>query len=516
MTALPSFSIRSVTRMPSRRVRRLSSSSKKPSRSRIRATAFPCSSTTRRSSNGCSSAPVSAPNSSRMSCRRSKNVQSLSARTLKLTLMAPRGAIMRYPQKCSRIPSFRLFRRVRRKIMTYNYNVYTAMHQLGVTRLRTEQSKVLSCILQNRDVLVRLCTGGGKSLLFQLPALLDEPGQLTLVFSPLLALQEDQVSALKKKGVRAALLNSSLSKHRHAATLRDFVQNGGLLYLAPEQLRREDVRTALSTARVRRVVVDEVHILPQVDRGFRPAYSEIGAFIKSLRIPPQILAFTATATASDFSYIARSLHMVEPKRFLFSVKRSNIKISVKEFNIRGKDNVKRRKRMQRLKMLDAVLRQHRPRNGATIVYCPTVNDVKRTTKYLRGEKYAAKAYYSELPKGRKKRVHRYFLTKKRPIVVATNAFGLGIDRPDVRLVVHAGLPLGIDAYAQEIGRAGRDGKKARAVLLYTPTDFADASRIIRQNNNDTTDYRGEKRLDALKKVIAEPKKAWKGIAKYFG
>ena len=120
----------------------------------------------------------------------------------------------------------------------YNYNVYAAMHQLGVTRLRTEQSKVLSCILQNRDVLVRLCTGGGKSLLFQLPALLDEPGQLTLVFSPLLALQEDQVSALKKKGVRAALLNSSLSKRRHAATLRDFVQNGGLLYLAPEQLRR--------------------------------------------------------------------------------------------------------------------------------------------------------------------------------------------------------------------------------------------------------------------------------------
>lgn len=196
--------------------------------------------------------------------------------------------------------------------------------------------------------------------------------------------------------------------------------------------------TALSTARVRRVVVDEVHILPQVDRGFRPAYAEIGTFIKSLDMPPQILAFTATVTASDFSYIARSLHMDEPKRFLFSVKRPNIRISVKKFDVRGKDNVKRRKRMQRLKMLDAVLRQHRPRNGATIVYCPTINDVKRTTKYLRGEKYSAKAYYSELPKGRKKRVHRYFLTKKRPIVVATNAFGpRASSRPDVRLVVHA-------------------------------------------------------------------------------
>ncbi|RHT56826.1 hypothetical protein DW766_06670 [Butyricicoccus sp. AM29-23AC] len=159
--------------------------------------------------------------------------------------------------------------------------------------------------------------------------------------------------------------------------------------------------------------------------------------------------------------------MVEPKRFLFSVKRSNIKISVKEFNIRGKDNVKRRKRMQRLKMLDAVLRQHRPRNGATIVYCPTVNDVKRTTKYLRGEKYAAKAYYSELPKGRKKRVHRYFLTKKRPIVVATNAFGLGIDRPDVRLVVHAGLPLGIDAtHRKSVAQAAT--AKRRAPFCFTP------------------------------------------------
>ena len=399
--------------------------------------------------------------------------------------------------------------------MKYNYNVYAAMHQLGVTRLRTEQSKVLSCILQNRDVLVRLCTGGGKSLLFQLPALLDEPGQLTLVFSPLLALQEDQVSALKKKGVRAALLNSSLSKRRHAATLRDFVQNGGLLYLAPEQLRNQKVLEALASAHVRRVVVDEAHILPQVDSGFRKAYAEIGPFIDSLPERPQIVAFTATATSSDFSYIARSLHMSNPKHKLFPVKRSNIQLYVKKFDVKGNSRLKSRKRNIRLAMVDDVLKKYR-KKGATIVYCPTVNDVKRTTKYLRGEKYSAKAYYSELPKGRKKRVHRYFLTKKRPIVVATNAFGLGIDRPDVRLVVHAGLPLGIDAYAQEIGRAGRDGKKARAVLLYTPTDFADASRIIRQNNNDTTDYRGEKRLDALKKVIAEPKKAWKGIAKYFG
>lgn len=399
--------------------------------------------------------------------------------------------------------------------MTYNYNVYAAMHQLGVTQLRTEQSKVLSCILQNRDVLVRLCTGGSKSLLFQLPALLDEPGQLTLVFSPLLALQHDQVQSLQKKDISAALLNSELRKGCHAETLHSFAQKGGLLYLTPEQLRREDVRTALSTARVRRVVVDEAHILPQVDSGFRKAYAEIGPFIDSLPERPQILALTATATRSDFSYIARSLHMVEPKYFLFSVKRSNIELEVKRFDIKGNDRATSRKRNIRLALLDDVLKKYR-KKGATIVYCPTVGDVKRTTKWLRSRGYLAKAYHGKLSKKKRKRVHKYFLQRKRPIVVATNAFGLGIDRPDVRLVVHAGLPLGIDAYAQEIGRAGRDGKKARAVLLYTPTDFADASRIIRQNNDDKTDYRGEKRLDALKKVIAEPKKAWKGIAKYFG
>ncbi len=397
----------------------------------------------------------------------------------------------------------------------YNYNVYAAMRQLGVTRLHAKQCKVLPYILKGRDVLIRLKTGGGKSLLYQLPALLDEPGELTLVFSPLLALQEDQVSALKEKGIRAALLNSNLSKRRHAETLRDFVENGGLLYLAPEQLRGREVRAALTSAHIRRVVVDEAHILPQVDHGFRTAYGEIGPFIKSLHVSPQILAFTATATASDFTYIARSLHMNEPKRFLFSVKRRNIKIIIKKFNIHGKDDVKRRKRTQRFKMLDAVLQQYR-RDGATIVYCPTINDVKRTTKHLRKEKYPAKSYYSELSSGRKKRVYNYFCTKKRPIVVATNAFGLGIDRPDVRLVVHAGLPLGIDAYAQEIGRAGRDGKKARAVLLYTPTDFADASRLIRRSSDVGAVFRGEKRLDALKKVITEPKNVWKGIAKHFG
>ena len=149
----------------------------------------------------------------------------------------------------------------------YNNDIYPALQTFGIERLRKEQERALTPILAGRDVLVRLRTGGGKSLLYHLPALLDEPGSLTLVFSPLRALQRDQVQALERRGVHAALLNSDLSTSMHADILRDFAVNGGLLYLAPEQLRREDVRTALAAAHVRRVVVDEAHILPQVEHG---------------------------------------------------------------------------------------------------------------------------------------------------------------------------------------------------------------------------------------------------------
>ena len=398
--------------------------------------------------------------------------------------------------------------------MLYTYDIYAAMQRLGVTQLHEEQEKCLCFILDGRDILVRLRTGGGKSLLYQLPALLDAPGELTLVFSPLLALQHDQVQSLQKKDIRAALLNSNLDRSHRAETLRDFTQKGGLLYLAPEQLRREDVRTTLSAARVRRVVVDEAHILPQVDNVFRKAYAEIGPFIDSLPERPQILAFTATATPSDTNYITKSLHMTDPKRLPFPVKRSNIRLYVKKFDVTGKGQVKSRKRNIRLAMLDDVLKKYR-KKGATIVYCPTVGDVKHTTKWLHSCGYPAKAYHGKLSKKKRKRVHEYFLTKKRPIVVATNAFGLGIDRPDVRLVVHAGLPLGIDSYAQEIGRAGRDGKKARAVLIYTPSDANQAKQLLRKNSDPQAAARAAKCLDALQKAIRHPQDLWQRVDRFF-
>ncbi len=396
----------------------------------------------------------------------------------------------------------------------YNNDIYPALQTFGIERLRKEQERALTPILAGRDVLVRLRTGGGKSLLYQLPALLDKPGSLTLVFSPLRALQRDQVQALERKGVHTALLNSDLSASMHADILCDFAANGGLLYLAPEQLRREDVRTALAAAHVRRVVVDEAHILPQVEHGFRKDYRRIGPFIESLPEHPQVLAFTATATRSDLNYIAARLCMRDPKRLLFPVIRKNIKLYIKKITVQSKTGKTRKLQDARLVMLDNVLRKYR-KHGATIIYCPCVKDVKRTTKWLRSRNYSVKAYHGKMKRSKRALVQDYFLTEKKPIIVATNAFGLGIDRPDVRLVVHAGLPIGIDAYTQEIGRAGRDGKKARAVLLYSPSEEYVVKNLIRSNKDPETVARGKVRLKVLKKVLRKPDKVWKGIKKYF-
>lgn len=390
-----------------------------------------------------------------------------------------------------------------------------AAQRLGVCALSSEQAQALSPILHGRDTFVSLRTGGGKSLLYQIPALLDGPGELTLVLSPLRALQTDQVRALRSKGVRAALLNSDLSKREQAVTLADFCANGGLLYLAPEQLKNQQVWDALLHAHVRRVVVDEAHILPQVERGFRKAFRRIGKLVTALPVRPQVLALTATATPQDMERIEKSLRMTDTIRCVFPIRRKNIRMLIKKIEVRGRGNVTNRLRHARLVAVEQAIMAYR-KKGATIVYCPTVGDVRRTAKWLRGRGYPAHKYHGKMrPKSREK-AQRAFIEKKRPIIVATSAFGLGIDRTDVRLVIHAGLPLGMDSYVQEIGRAGRDGKKARAVLLYAPQDAAVCKRILGRSGSKKTVRRGLKSLDALQKAIRSDRCMWQSIERYFG
>lgn len=229
-----------------------------------------------------------------------------------------------------------------------NDTITYAAWSLGIAAVTADQERALEPILQGRDVFVCLRTGGGKSLLCQLPALLDGPGELTLVLSPLRALQTDQVRALRSKGVRAALLNSDLSKREQAVTLADFCANGGLLYLAPEQLKNQQVWDALLHAHVRRVVVDEAHILPQVERGFRKAFRRIGKLVAALPVRPQVLALTATATPQDMERIEKSLRMTDTIRCVFPIRRKNIRMLIKKIEVRGRGNVTNRLRHARL------------------------------------------------------------------------------------------------------------------------------------------------------------------------
>lgn len=376
--------------------------------------------------------------------------------------------------------------------ITINEHLTEALKKLGIANLRPQQEAPTEAILDGKDIIVLMPTSGGKSLLYQLPAVM-EPGNLTLVISPLKALQLDQVDALRSKGIRAAVLNSDLSTAEHSSVLEDMTRRGGLLYLAPEQLQNMAVADALRTANLTRIAVDEAHTLPQV------------------------IALTATATRNDVSLIRKSLGIPNAERFRTPLRRDNLHLCINPI-----DNSKIRKG-KRKPSTENVLFQSVERelskwdeDGAVIIYCPTVKLVKRLCKWLKARDYPVGKYHGKMKHAKRKAAQQAFMRGKKPIMVATNAFGLGIDKPDVRLIIHAGLPLSMDGYTQEIGRAGRDGKKSRCVLFYTKSDFDRNKRILSQSGGRKAVARRLKRLNALHSLVDSKKCLWRVIEKYFG
>lgn len=329
-----------------------------------------------------------------------------------------------------------------------------------------------------------------------------EPGNLPLVISPLKALQLDQVDALRSKGIRAAILNSDLSTAEHSSVLEDMTRRGGLLYLAPEQLQNMAVADALRTVNLTRIAVDEAHTLPQAKDDFRKAYGKVGSFIHSLPHRPQVIALTATATRNDVSRIRKSLGIPNAERFRTPLRRDNLHLCINHI-----DNSKIRKG-KRKPSTENVLFQSVERelskwdeDGAVIIYCPTVKLVKRLCKWLKARDYPVGKYHGKMKHAKRKAAQQAFMRGKKPIMVATNAFGLGIDKPDVRLVIHAGLPLSMDGYTQEIGHAGRDGKKSRCVLFYAKSDFDRNRRILSRSGGRKAVARRLKRLHALRGLV---------------
>jgi len=324
----------------------------------------------------------------------------------------------------------------------------------GFDAFRPGQEEIVRAVANGESVLAIMPTGGGKSLCYQLPALMGEG--LTLVISPLIALMRDQVSALKQAGVAAGALTSAASEDENQAVI-DAARTGelSLLYLAPERLSSTVTRNILRDAGVARIAVDEAHCVSQWGNDFRPDYLRIGELQRYLGVP--LAAFTATAdNETQGEIITRLFAGTEPRRFLHGFDRPNISLAFAP---------KDKPRQQILSYAGA------RRGQCGIVYCATRAKTEALAAALRDEGHNACHYHGAMDPDERRRVEHRFNTEDALIVVATIAFGMGVDKPDIRWVAHADLPKSVEGYYQEIGRAGRDGARAETLTLYGPEDI---------------------------------------------
>jgi len=340
--------------------------------------------------------------------------------------------------------------------------------RFGHPALRIHQLKVLGPLLAGRSVLAVLPTGAGKSLCYQLPALMTGEG-LTLVVSPLISLMQDQVGALRRRGIAAAYLNSLLTADQRRLILDRAVSGHlSILYCAPERVAAL-VRPLSSAGRaVSLLAVDEAHCIVEWGNEFRPVYRRLDRF-RYLLGDPVTIALTGSATRGTRAEILRVLRIPHAETVLTSFDRPNLVFRVE----RVRDD---RERFARLRELVRVP------EGSSIVYAPTRRLTELVTRALLRMGVRAAPYHAGLTADMRRRVLRAFLRGHAPIVVATSAFGMGIDKADVRRVVHWGPPRALEGYYQEAGRAGRDGRRSECVLVWHPSDCAwtDAAAEVRR------------------------------------
>ena len=319
------------------------------------------------------------------------------------------------------------------------------------------QAEVVASVLSGRDTLAVLPTGGGKSVCYQLPALLLDG--LTLVVSPLLALMKDQVDALTRNGVAAAAINSTVPREEQAEVLRRAADGDlRLLYVAPERFSDGRFVAALRGVSVALLAIDEAHCISQWGHDFRPSYRDLGAARARLGNPP-IVALTATADPRVRDDIVQRLGLADPDVRIAGFDRPNLRFHA----------IRVRSQKEKLEQI-AELLEALGGEASAIVYCATRKRVESLSAALQARRIRCARYHAGLPEEDRVRIQNAFARDSVRIIIATNAFGLGIDKPDVRLVVHHDLPESIEAYYQEAGRAGRDGDPAECVLYYAPRD----------------------------------------------
>ena len=332
----------------------------------------------------------------------------------------------------------------------------------GHSDFRPGQESLIDAVLEGRDVLGVMPTGNGKSLCYQIPALLL-PG-LTLVISPLISLMQDQVAALKSSGVQAAFINSSLSSEQlHTVYQRLREDSYKIVYVAPERLGGDGFVSLMRERQISLVAVDEAHCISQWGQDFRPSYLKIVEFLEKLPARPVLAAFTATATAEVREDIVRSLALRNPLNVVTGFDRPNLFFDV----LRPKNKTT---------TLRSLINANYGKSG--VIYCATRSAVERLCDDLNVHGIAATRYHAGLSDEERRSNQDDFQFDRKPVMVATNAFGMGIDKSNVSFVIHYNMPKSLEAYYQEAGRAGRDGEKANCILFFSGGDVSTAKFLI--------------------------------------